>query len=117
MATLGIEGEKLTVGLSALEALGALRRSFSVPLSAVREVRWVADPLRQVRGMRVPGTGVPGVIALGSWRGRFGRDFVAAYRRSGVVVELEGQPDRRLVMSCDPSARVRAVLDGFTRGH
>ncbi len=53
-----------------------------------------------VRGLRAPGTGVPGRVALGTWRRWHGKDFVAAYRHDpGVVIDLVDQPYDRVVIS------------------
>ena len=41
--------------------------------------------------MRAPGTGWPGVIAVGTRRGSFGKDFAAVHGKGpAVVVELAG---------------------------
>ncbi len=106
MAELSIDGDELVIGLSRWEQLGALRGDLRVPVSAIAGVREVAAASRELRGFRAPGTGWPGRIALGTWRGRFGKDFVATYRREpGVVIELQGQPFSRLIISGDvPSA-------------
>ena len=112
MAQLTIEGDDLVVGLSALEKFGALMFSdVRVPLSAVRQIRSSTDPWGDLRGIRAPGTGIPGVLSLCIRRGTFGRDFAAVYRgRPAVVVELEGSGWQRLVIStADPDALVNAV--------
>jgi len=113
MAELVIEEDRLVVRLSTWEAIGALRKSPKYPLAAVTGAEWVDRPMDHVRGLRFPGTAVPGIVALGSWVGRHGRDFVAAYRRPGVVISLEGQPDRRLILSVDPSSSVREQLSAL----
>ena len=54
------------VGLSWLEKLGAFRGNVRVPLHAVRAAQADAEPWSALRGVRSPGTGIPGVIALGT---------------------------------------------------
>jgi hypothetical protein len=77
----------------------------------VREVRVSDRPWSELRGIRAPGTGIPGVIALGTRRGGGGRDFTAVYRnRSAVVLELEGAVFDRLVISVDDPSNVVAQL-------
>ena len=39
----------------------------------------VQQPFRELSGLRAPGTGLPGVIALGTWRGRGQKDFAALF--------------------------------------
>jgi hypothetical protein len=100
MAELSIDGGELVVGLGPWERLGAVRGDLRVPLSAIAEVREVAAALRHVRGSRAPGTAWPGKIALGIWRGRYGKDFVAAYKgEPGVIIELHGHAFSRVVVS------------------
>lgn len=116
MARLVVDGSQLVVRLSPLERLGALAAADpAVPLSAVRDVRVVPRPAGALRGLRAPGAGFPGVIALGTWRSVGGRDFAAVYGRGpGIVVELEGARWRRLVVSSHEAEhdaeRVRAAL-------
>ena len=112
MATLAVESDRLVLHLSSLERLGGLvGGDISVPLDAIRGVRVAPDPWQELRGMRAPGTGWPGLIALGHRRGGGGHDFAAVYHhRPAVVVELDGQRFDRLVVSCDDPEAVAAAL-------
>ena len=55
-----------------------------------RDDAWArAQVVGELRGLRAPGTGIPGVIALGTWRSKGAKDFAAVYRGGpAVVVEL-----------------------------
>jgi len=111
MAKVGVEGDTLVVHLGPLEKLGALRGDVRVARTAVRGVRAVLDPWPELRGIRAPGTGIPGVIALGTRRGAGIRDFAAVYRhRPAVVVELEGAQFDRLVVTDDDAESTVAAL-------
>jgi hypothetical protein len=111
MATLRREGDEVVVLLNDLEKSGALRGNVRVPLAAVRDVRVTENPFRELRGMRMPGTGWPGVIALGTWRYRSGKDFAALYRGGpAVIVELEGAEFDRLLVSSHNAVIVRDAL-------
>jgi RimJ/RimL family protein N-acetyltransferase len=102
VARLQIAGNELLVRLNRLEKLASLRGDVHVPLRSVKEVRATSQARTEVRGIGSPRTGFPGVIALGTWRGSFGKDFVAVYgRKPGVVVELDGAAFARLVVSKD----------------
>ena len=111
MARLEIEGTSLVLRLSLLERLGALSGPPRVPLAAVRDVRVTAKPWKELNGIRAPGTGWPGTIALGTWRHDGVKDFCAVYRKGpGVVVELDNAKYARLVVSAaDPTSVVEAV--------
>jgi hypothetical protein len=113
MATLRREGDELVVLLNDLEKLGALRGGPRVPLSTVRDVRVTDNPFRELRGMRTPGSGLPGVLALGTWRYRGGKDFAALYRGGpALVIELEGSGLNRLLISAHDAALIREELLG-----
>jgi hypothetical protein len=101
MAELLIDDDALHVRLTTLEKLGALRGNITIPLRSVTAVRVSADPWSELRGIRAPGTGLPGVISLCTRRGTGIRDFAAVYRRAGraVVVETGGAGFDRIVIS------------------
>jgi len=100
MARLRIEGEELVLDLSGLEKLEGFHGNIHVPVASVREVRFTNDPWSELRGIRAPGTGVPGVIAVGTRRGSGIKDFAAIHGHGpAVVVELERADYGRLVVT------------------
>ena len=113
MATLAVEGDRLVVRLSPLERVGGLAlQPPSAPLARVRALRVSADPWRELRGMRAPGTGIPRVIALGHRRGPGVHDFAAVYRgRGAVVADLEGPGWTRFVVSSREPDALAAELE------
>jgi hypothetical protein len=113
MAALHVRGDRLVLELGLTERLfGLVGGDISVPRAAVAAARVVRPARDGIRGIRAPGAGFPGVIALGHWRGRGFHDFVAVYgNHAGVVVELTGQRFDRLVVSADdPDAVVASLL-------
>ena len=106
MAELRVDNDRLHVELSTLQELGAVHRSFSVPLAAIESVQVVDAPFDHLRGWRLPGTAWPKTIALGTWRGRGTRDFVSIHRdERAVLIELSGHGfDRLLIGAEDPEA-------------
>jgi hypothetical protein len=117
MAELAICGDELVVRLSPLERVAAFHGDVCVPLAAVRAVCAEPDPWAALRGMRAPGTGLPGVIAYGVRRMTGARpDFVAVLgRRPAIRVELApGSRYGRLVVTVgDPVATLEAVRHGL----
>jgi hypothetical protein len=111
MAHLELEGDHLLLRLTAEEHLEGMHRDIVVPRSAVAVVRVAEDVWSELRGIRAPGTGLPGVIAVGTRRGSFGKDFAAVHGKGrGVVVELVDQPFSRIVISTpDPEGVVEAL--------
>jgi hypothetical protein len=112
MARLAVEGDRIVLHLSRLERIGGMvGGDIAAPLDAVTAVRVAPDPSRELRGIRSPGTGWPGVIALGHRRASGVHDFAAVYHnRPAVVVELNGQRFDRLVVSCDDPEAVAAGI-------
>jgi hypothetical protein len=116
MATIAVDGNDLVVRLSALENIGALRGDIRLPLACVRAVRVSGTPWSELRGIRAPGTGVPGVISLGTRRGSGFHDFAAVYgRRPALIVEMTGASFDRLVVSCLDAADATARAAEITR--
>jgi hypothetical protein len=101
MATLLDEGGTIRIQLGPWERLGALRGDLVIPRSGIVSMRPSDDVVREVRGIRAPGYGLPGHAVVGTWRGRGFKDFVAVYwkRRRGIVITLEGQEYDRVVIS------------------
>jgi hypothetical protein len=111
VATIRREGDEVVVKLNDLERLGALHGDVRVPASSVRSVRLTGQPLREIRGIRAPGTGIPRVLALGTWRYSGGKDFVVAHRNEpGLVVELDGVAYKRLIVSSHDAALLADAL-------
>jgi hypothetical protein len=115
VADLDVEGSELVLRMGALEKAESVHGDIRVPLSAVQDVRSVDDPWPELRGMRAPGTGLPGVIAVGTRRGSFGKDFAAVHGKGpAVVVDLDGTDFSRLVVtSDDAAARARRITQAL----
>ena len=100
MADLRLEDADLLVRLNPIEKLGAMRGDLRVPLSAVIAVRVSEHPWSELRGLRSPGTGFPGLISLCTRRGDGIHDFAAVYGlQRAVVIDTYGADFDRLVIS------------------
>ena len=105
VADLEVDGDELVLHLRAIEKAEGAHGDIRIPLSAVTAVRAVDDPWPELRGIRAPGTGLPNVIAVGTRRGNFGKDFAAVHGKGpAVVVDLAGAPYGRLVVTADDAA-------------
>ena len=115
MATLTPDSGDLVLRLSRREKFGGMHGDIRVPLSAVEDVAVTDKPFAELRGQRAPGTGIPRVIALGTWRtSRKDNGFAAVYRgKRGVVVRLRDSEFGWLCVSADDpedvAARIRAA--------
>ena len=113
MARIEIEGDSVVVRLSVLERLGAFVGSDPRGrVEAVRAVRVSDRPWKELRGLRAPGTGLPGAIMLGTLRYTGGRDFAAVYGKSrkAVVVDFEGDRYGRFVVTQNRAEEVAATI-------
>jgi len=106
----------LRVRLKGKDAFYALSRGTTVPLTAVKDVSVASTHAVRRTGLRLPGTGVPGVIRAGSYGTGSRRDLWLVRRAPELlVIELQpGQRYRRVVLQVpDPqaeAARLRAAL-------
>lgn len=112
MATLAVEGAELVIRLSWPEKLGSLHGDVRVPLSAVRSVTVEPRPWGLVRGVRPAGTGIPGVIALGTRRFSRVKDFTVVYGSRPVVrIELGADsPFARLLVRVAHPEQAAAMI-------
>ena len=115
MAELSLTSSTLTVRLTRGEKIAGLLRDTEVPLTAVRQVEVVHEPLTAVRGLRAPGLALPGVRKVGTWR-RAGEHILVSVRRGqpAVRVRLTGQRVDELFIGTDDAdaraAELRAAL-------
>jgi hypothetical protein len=116
MAKLIVDGPDLMVRLSPLEKLGAFHLNVRVPLRAVLSAQAEPHPFLAVRGVRLAGTGLPGVVVLGTRYFKGGRDFVALVaRRPAVRVELSDEaPYEHLLVSVRDAESAVAAIRGAT---
>jgi hypothetical protein len=111
VANLVITDDTLTVQMSLAEKAEALHRDLTVPRSAVTGARVVEDGLAEVHGLKMPGTGVPGVIMVGTWLSREGSTFAVCHGRGpAIVIDLAGQHVDRIVMTVDSPEEAAAEL-------
>jgi hypothetical protein len=111
MANLLVTDGTVTVSLSAIEKAEALHGDVSVPRAAVVSAQVVPDGMDEVHGLRMPGTGLPGVIMVGTWRDKQRVTFAVCHgRRPAVVLDLAGQRYDRIVVTVENPEEVVASL-------
>lgn len=111
MAELRIHDDSVTISLSVAEKIEAIHADVTFPRSAITSVREVPDGMTEVHGLRMPGTGLPGVILVGTFREPKRTTFAVCHgRRPAVVLDLTGQPYDRVVVTVDnPDEDLRAL--------
>jgi len=111
MASITISHDAVTVTLSAAEKLEALHGDVTVQRSAITSVRAVPDGMTELHGLRMPGTGIPGLLMVGTLRDHdFVTFAVCRARRPAVVIDLAGESYDRLVITRDDAEEVAANL-------
>ena len=111
MSTLQIENGTVTIHLTTGEKVAGVHGDIEFPLTAVTSVEVVPDALAAVHGLRAPGTSLPGVRKVGTWRTSDGAEFVvAAAGQAGVRLRLQGEKlSSVLVGDADASALARTI--------
>lgn len=98
-------GDELTVHMSRWERIGSLHVDVRVPCSSVVDVRVVPDGLVARRGVKLVGSGIPGVLILGTTCHGGGKDFcVVRGHGPAIEIDLDGEVFARLLVS-DASAK------------
>lgn len=113
MAKVTIKNDRLHVSIASFEALQALRTSFAVPLSCVMGA--TEDPTfisSGGLGFRSPGTGLPGVIARGTFR-KPGEKTLSLWGKGQeiVVIQLTNHKWDRLVVGCENAKSLVAMIN------
>lgn len=118
MASLEVLSGELIVRLSGVERAAAMRREVRVALSSVTSVCAEPDPWGALRGVRAPGTGIPGVAVYGVRRVTGGApDFAAVHGRGPAVrVDLApGAPFGRLLVTVEDAQRTVDAVRALTQ--
>jgi hypothetical protein len=106
-----VTADAVTVSLSAIEKAEAVHGDVSVPRTAVVSAQVVPDGMDEVHGLRMPGTGLPGVIMAGTWPDEDRVTFAVCHgRRPAVVLKLTGQRYDRIVVTVGNLDEVAASL-------
>lgn len=123
MAQLVLDGSDLVVRLPVGQKVLGFHGDIRVPLTAVRTVSATERPWLVLRGRRMAGTAMRGVVAMGTWiHGDRRFDFNVIRRtQPAVVVELNAGRFDRLVVGVPegtdpvPEADRIAAAAGVTR--
>ena len=112
MAKLIRDGQELVVKLSALEKAEAVHGEIRVPWAAVQSVTVLDDAIHAVHGLKLPGSRLPGVFAMGTFKSAEGNVFAIVHHQTprGVKITLTGTAyDALIIGTEDPEAVVAAL--------
>lgn len=106
MTTVSTSGGKLIVEIKGWDQVWALKRRLDIPLDHVTGIRAAADEI--ARGIRIPGTYVPGVIAAGTFYDMGEKVFWAVHdSERAIAIDLHDEDYSMLVLEvADPDATI-----------
>jgi hypothetical protein len=111
VANLVISDDSVTFQLSPGEKAEALHGDLTLPRSAITGVRAVSSSMDEVHGFKLVGSGIPGVMMVGSFKGGDGSTFALCHGNGpGLVLDLTGQHYDRIVLTIDNPEQVAAEL-------
>ena len=114
MVDIRIHGGEAIVTPRGWSRFWTFRRRLAFPLSAIFTVRRASSQVGRgwYKGIRFPGTHLPGVMVAGRFYRNGGWDFwdVRARADRAIEIELEGQAFRRLIVDvADPDGEVARI--------
>ena len=111
MATIEATDDSLVVRLTRPERLMTLHGDIAVPRDSLRRAEVVNHPMSRVRGLRLPGTGFPGLVAMGTYRGQYGKEFYAIWKgQHAVRLLLEGHEFAAIMVGMKEPERLVAEI-------
>lgn len=103
MAELVREDGALVLKLSTLEKAEGVHGDITVPLSSVQEITVVDDIIHAVHGIKMPGSRLPGVFAMGTFLSGKEKIFAIVHHQNqrGVRVRLRDETFDTLLVGAD----------------
>ncbi|HVM65873.1 MAG TPA: hypothetical protein VMU14_13495 [Acidimicrobiales bacterium] len=118
MADVRVEGDDIVVQMRPWERMEALHGDLRLPHGALQGAEVLDDAIHAVHGLRAPGTGVPGLVAVGTYRASGTKLFAVVHHdnRRGVRLRFTGADYDEVIVGCDDPedvvARLTAAPDG-----
>lgn len=114
MADLIREEDTLVLKLTTVEKVEGVHGDIRVPVSAVKSVTILDDAIHAVHGMKLPGSRLPGVFAMGTFISGEEKVFAIVHHHTkrGLKVNLKGETYDALIVGVDDPEGVASSL-GF----
>ena len=116
MVEVTIQGEQVVFEVIGLHKLWALKSGFEVPVRMIKAARRDNNVMKGLwKGLRFPGTHIPGVIVAGTYFREGKKSFWDVVRSEGaIVVEVEGGPyDEVIVEVAEPEVVVKLIEEAI----
>lgn len=118
LVEVSISTAELNITPRGLNRVWAFRRRLSIPLQAVKGARVVSGTRDLPKGLRLPGTAIPGLMLAGTYVTHGEKSFYLL--RDGkelVLLELEGHEYRRVaIQTAKPYDVVRRIHSALPSG-
>ncbi len=111
VAILVISDDTVTVQMTMAEKAEALHRDLTVPRSGITGVRVVSSGIDAVHGFKLVGSGIPGVLMVGTFKGSEGSTLAVCHGNGpAIVIDLTGEHFDRIVVTVDNPEQVAGEL-------
>jgi hypothetical protein len=114
MTRLSISGGKLIIDVQGLHKIWAFKSRLEIPIEHISAVRRAAD--ERVKGIRLPGTSIPGVITAGTYYEANERPVFwdVCDREKAIAIDLEDERFSTIVIEvADPEGSMRKILNAL----
>lgn len=112
LAELIRDDDSLTLKLTGGEKAEGVHGNIRIPVTSVRRVEILDDVIHAVHGLRAPGTGIPGMVAVGTFRSASETIFAVVHHQNkrGVKVSLvNAHFDALIIGSDNPEGLVESL--------
>ncbi len=116
MVEVTIQGKQVVFEVIGVHKLWALKSRFEVSVRMIKAARRDNNVMKGIwKGLRIPGTHIPGVIVAGTYFRDGKKSFWDVVRSEGaIVVEVEGGPyDEVVVEVADPERVVKLIEEAI----
>jgi len=112
MAELVREENNIVLRMSTMEKIEGVHGDIHVPVSAVQSITVLEDVIHAVQGIKMPGSELPGIFAMGTFLSREGTTFVLVHHqhKRGLKLTLRGVSYDALIVGVDEPEQVAATL-------
>lgn len=103
MAELVREEDTLVLRLSTIEKVEGVHGDIRVHVSSIESVTVLDDVIHAVHGLKMPGSRIPGVFAMGTFISREGTVFAIVHHQTkrGLKIALKGTTYDALIVGVD----------------
>ncbi len=115
MAELVREDDTLVLRMSALEKVEGVHGDIRVPISSIESFTVLDDVIHAVHGLKMPGSRLPGIFAMGTFVSHEGTVFAIVHHQNkrGLKVKLMGTAYDALIVGHENPEELVSSL-GFT---